>query len=1077
MTHQKQNSADKQRKSLLAGASVIAGAFAAALTPSVAQAQDAEDDIVVTGTRIPQPNLYTTSPVTQVTSEDITGQGATRVEDMVNQLPQAFAAQNASVSNGATGSANINLRGLGSARTLVLVDGRRMPYSNPFVGGSAADINAIPGPLIDRVEILTGGASAVYGSDAVAGVVNFIMRSDFEGLRLDAQYGFFQHNNDYDESTDGTPSLRDVVGGLQATNPSQYQIPADSQNDGFSKEASIIFGATTEDGRGNVMAYATFRENDQVLQRDRDYSSCALAGGAGAAWGCGGSGTSYPGFFGTPAGTFTIDDQGEGSDQFRPFVGADLYNFGPTNFYQRPDERYALGAFARYEINEHVEVFAQLMFNDYTSNAQIAPSGVFFNVNTINCDNPLLSAQQRDTICNSDVVADIVDDPDTAFDEVDDFINGITRDDDDNPVPPEEALTPAQVLQNQAIVAASLGDQTCLNGALNADGDPFFTPDACTLYIGRRNIEGGGRQDHLHYATYRGVIGVRGPINDAWSYDVAAQYSRNQLDRVYRNDFSVTRINRALNVVNSGPDGVDGTADDAPICASVLDGTDAACVPYNIFEIGGVTPAALNYLQIPLMQQAAMIQQVVTANLTGDLGFGSPFAETNLQTAFGLEYRRDSVESDTDPGFQSGDGAGQGGATNPLSGVLDVFDIYGELRVPLIEGAPLADILSLDLAYRRSSYNTGVETDTYKIGGDWAPSQDIRLRASYQRAVRSANIIELFSAQGFNLFDMGDDPCDSLDPNGDGVAPAANCVGANPWQVTAGQYAGAPALTSPAGQYNFIQGGNPNLDPESADTYTLGFVLTPSFLPGFNLSVDWFEIQVDDLVSAIPSATAVDLCYNQGVDELCQLIARNPGNGRLWTGTGSVLGTNINVGYLLTSGYDINANYRIDLADMGIGGGDAGALSFSMVGTWLQTLKTNNGPGLGYFDCVGYYGPVCGQPSPEWRHRFRVGWETPWDLELAGTWRHYGEVQASNTTPSSPLTGRLDSVFEAQNYFDISGTYQLRENASLRFGVNNILDDDPPISSLVGTIGNGNTYPQTYDALGRYIFAGVSIDF
>ncbi|MGE3839854.1 MAG: TonB-dependent receptor [Hyphomonadaceae bacterium] len=1079
-----QDNQNKQRKGLLAGASVIAGAFAAALAPGLAHAQDAEDDIVVTGTRIPQPNLYTTSPVTQVTSEDITSQGVTRVEDMVNQLPQAFAAQNATVSNGASGTASINLRNLGATRTLVLIDGRRMGYSYPAPGGSAADINSIPGPLIDRVEILTGGASAVYGSDAIAGVVNFIMRSDFEGVRLDAQYGFFQHNNDYDESTDGTPSLRDVIAARAAVNPAQFAVPADEQNDGFSKEASVIIGATTEDGRGNVMAYATYRNNDAVLQRDRDFSACSIAGLSGSAsWVCSGSNTSYPGLFGTPNGNFTVDDQGAGSDQFRAFSAAtDAYNFGPSNFFQRPDERYSLGSFARYEINEHAEVFAQLMFNDYTSNAQIAPSGAFFNTSRIDCDNPLLSAQQRETICEQDYVADIVDDPLTPDDERQDAIDALLEADAaaDNPL----GLTPAQAA---FLVDRTVGDQTCLGddpaNALDDVGsasafnvtDTYGNSASCILYIGRRNVEGGPRQDRLHFATYRGVLGVRGPINDSWSYDVAAQYQRTQLDRVYRNDFSATRIARALDVVNTGPDGVDGTADDAPICRSVVNGVDPACVPYNIFEIGGVTQAALTYLQIPLLQQASMTQQVVTANITGDLGFGSPLAESNLQTAFGVEYRRDALAADSDLAFTIGDGAGQGGPTTPLSGALDVFDLYGELRVPLIEQAPFADLVSMDLAYRRSSYSSGIETDSYKIGGDWAPSPDLRLRASYQRAVRAANIIELFTAPGFNLFNMGDDPCDATDPNGDGYGGDVACIGANPWQVTNAQaYSGT--LSNPAGQYNFLAGGNTNLEPETADTYTVGIVATPSFLPGFNLSLDWFEIQVDDLISIVPSASAATQCY-QGSDVLCQLIIRNTGNGRLWTGAGVVIGTNVNIGYQIASGFDLNANYRIDLADMGIGGGDAGALSFSLVGTWLQTLKFNNGDGLGFYDCVGFFGSVCGQPSPRWRHRFRAGWETPWDLELAGTWRYYGESEASIATPSAALPNRLDSVFEAQSYFDISGSWQLRDNASVRFGVNNILDDDPPISSVIGTFGNGNTFPQTYDSLGRYFFAGVTVDF
>ncbi|MGE3931370.1 MAG: TonB-dependent receptor, partial [Hyphomonadaceae bacterium] len=436
----------------------------------------------------------------------------------------------------------------------------------------------------------------------------------------------------------------------------------------------------------------------------------------------------------------------------------------------------------------------------------------------------------------------------------------------------------------------------------------------------------------------------------------------------------------------------------------------------------------------------------------------------------------DALSAISDVAFQTGDGAGQGGPTLPLSGELDVFDLYGEMRVPLIEGAPLADLLSLDLAYRRSSYSSGVETDAYKIGGDWAPSPDIRLRASYQRAVRAANIIELFRSVGANLFNLGDDPCDFTDPNGDGTGSAANCIGTNPWQLSAAA-ANSGTLSSPAGQYVFLQGGNPALEPEVADTYTVGFVFTPTFLPGFNLSVDWYEIFVDQTVALVLPATSMDGCFNRGVQALCSLITRTPGNGRLWVGSGNVLGTNTNIGYLLTSGYDVNANYRMDLADMGLGGGDAGALSFSLVGSWLQTSKTNNGPGLGYYECAGWYGPVCGQPQPEWRHRLRTTWETPWDMDLSATWRYYGSVDLSQTSPTSPSPGRLDSTFDARSYLDLSGTWQLRENAVIRFGVNNILDQDPPLSPLAGTLGNGNTFPQTYDANGRYFFAGVTVDF
>src|SRR5215216_1955493 len=271
---------------------LLTGAAAGAAMPAYAADQTIQE-VVVTGSRIAQPNLETTSPVTQVTADDIAVQGVTRVEDLVNQLPQAFAAQNASVSNGATGTATVNLRGLGSPRTLVLVDGRRMPYGG--VTNSAADLNQIPTSMVERVEVLTGGASAVYGSDAVAGVVNFIMKKDFEGVQFDGQYGLYQHNNDY--GGPGDVKLRDVISARNATNPSQFALPDDNVTDGNSVQGTLTMGVSTEDGRGNITAYASYQNNKQILQRDRDYSACTLGPNPTTSFACGGSGTSSPGQF------------------------------------------------------------------------------------------------------------------------------------------------------------------------------------------------------------------------------------------------------------------------------------------------------------------------------------------------------------------------------------------------------------------------------------------------------------------------------------------------------------------------------------------------------------------------------------------------------------------------------------------------------------------------------------------------------------------------------------------------------------------------------------------------------------
>lgn len=991
----------KTRNRLLA--TTMIGGFAALAFAAPAVAQDAPqegaqlDEIVVTGSRIPQTNLVTTSPVTQVTGEDIDVAGVTRVEDLVAQLPQAFAAQNSTVANGASGTATVSLRNLGSSRTLVLIDGRRMGYGSP--NDDAADLNQIPEQLVERVEVLTGGASAVYGSDAIAGVVNFIMKKDFEGIQIDAQYAFYQHSNDYD----GVGNLRSVIAGRAATNPSQFALPDDNVVDGESKSINMIMGVASEDGRGNLMAYAGYRNNEAILQRDRDYSACSLGAPAAATpqnFTCGGSGTSFPGQF-TNFTTFAYTI-GAGRT-FVPYsAAANAYNFGPINYYQRPDERYTMGAFGRYEVNDKVEVFAQLMFSDYESVAQIAPSGNFFSTGDINCDSPLLSAQQA------------------------------------------------------GLIGCTAGD--------------ILAGNRRTLYIGRRNVEGGGRQDSLNYESYRGVVGVRGEFMPGWNYDVAAQFSRVRLSRTYLNDFSVTRLGRALDVVSVG-----GT----PTCRSVVDGTDPNCVPYDIFTQGGVTQAALDYLQIPLIQTGETTQQVVTAAITGDTGWSMPTSSRTVQVAFGAEYRRDYLGSVTDNAFATGDGAGQGGPTIGFNGDTDVSEVFGEIQIPLADDQPWAYSASIDAAYRRSEYEN-VGTDTYKIGADYAPVEDIRFRASYARAVRAPNVIELFTAQGFNLFDADFDPCSAPGRAANGAGPVpASCIGTNPWQVTAGQSTGG-GLDSPAGQYNFLQGGNPNLNPEEADTITYGFVWEPSFLPRFNISVDYFDIEVEQAIQTLGALNTLNLCYNQNDAAACSRITRNPGTGQLWIGAGNVQDLNINIGGFATSGVDVNANYGVDLEDWGMPA--YGSLQFAFVGTWLNSLETDTGAGTAnsVYDCAGFYANQCGVPNPEWRHRARMTWVTPWDMDLSATWRHFGEVEIAVLGADGSLNNggaRIDRFFDAENYLDLAATWQVMDTVTVRAGVNNVLDNDPQLSYSVGTTGNGNTYPQLYDALGRYFFFGVTANF
>jgi iron complex outermembrane receptor protein len=1023
---------------------LLTSAAAAAVAPAYAADQTIQE-VVVTGSRIAQPNLETTSPVTQVTAEDVITQGVTKIEDLINQLPQAFAAQNATVSNGASGTATVNLRGLGAPRTLVLIDGRRMPYGG--VGSSAADLNQIPSAMVERVEVLTGGASAVYGSDAIAGVVNFIMKKDFEGIQIDGNYSLYQHNNDF--GGPGAVKLRDVIASRAATNPSQFALPDDNVTDGNGVQGTLIMGVSTEDGRGNITAYASYQDNKAVLQRDRDYSACALDTlPPTESFACGGSSTAFPGRFtdrgansnllpGPDGKAGTPDDvrpdtnplptynSSLNGNNFRNFSSAtDQYNFGPTNYYLRPDTRYSLGAMGHYELAPFADLYTQLMFTDVRSIAQIAPGGIFFgDTSTINCDNPFLSAQQVTTIgCGAPAhLAATTINPDT--------------------------ITPT-----------------------NPTGDFFLADESrVPMAIGRRNVEGGGRQQDFHNSSFRGLIGSRGDIREGWSYDISAQFSRTNANQLALNYFSIPKINNALDAVRDAQGNI--------VCRSVVDGTDPNCIPYNVFAQGGITPAALNYIQAPGIETGTIDQNITQGVITGDLGtIGAqlPWASESIKIAFGVENRRDKLTNTTDDLSTQGLLSGRG-PTIGISGSTNVNDVFMEASIPIVQGKPFAEQLSFDTAYRYSDYSSGITTDTYKFGMDWAPVEDIRFRASFQRAVRAPNIVELFTAQGFNLFDMPGDPCGAAiqHPVVKAGQPAPPPPGASLEEcvatgVPAGQF-GSDNLDSPAGQYQRNQGGNTALQPETSDTYSYGLVFTPRFAPGLSVSIDYFDIKVEDLVSAFGAKNTLDACYEFNDAAACARIHRDA-LGALWIGDGNVDDLNINIGGLETAGVDLNLNYT------GLDIGSLGSLNFNLTGTYLDKITTDPGAeGFPAFDCKGLFAGNCVSSlttavNPELRTRLRIGWETPWNVELALTHRYISGVSQDDADPN-----QIDRHFPHESYFDLFGSWNMTDMAQVRLGINNVLDNDPSINSNVGTTGNGNTFPQVYDALGRYIFAGVTV--
>jgi iron complex outermembrane receptor protein len=1000
----------------LTGGSLAAslGVANAQTAPAAATSDASLQEVVVTGSRISVPNQVSISPVTFVSALDIQQSGVTRVEDLLNELPQVFAAQGANISNGATGTAEVDLRGLGAKRTLVLVNGLRLGPGDPRTGGSS-DINMIPAEMIDSIEVLTGGASSTYGADAVGGVVNFKLNDHFEGVKIVADAGIYNHHN---TNTSGVEDAISAAG---------FQQAPSSVNTGAQKSLAFIAGINSSDGKGNATFYATYRNVAAILEGKYSYSACTLNSGYTTSnsgkFSCGGSGTGFPGRFATiGAGAAASNNTIGPNGSLVPYTNADNYNFGPINYFQRPDERYTAGAFLHYDFNEHASVYASTMFMDDKSLAQIAASGAFFANFAVNCANPFLSAQELTAWCGG----------------------------------------------------STAGSTT-------------------NLFIGRRNVEGGGRVDDLEHTDWRVTLGVKGKIVDGWDYDASWQHSIVNLNETQQNYFSTAKIDNAFNVITGPALLGDGKTPNPqagqPECITKYNGTVPSCVPYNIFSLGQVTPQALAYLEVPGIQTGQIAQTVVDVNFTGDLGkYGvqMPTASSGLKINFGGEWRDVTEVTNPDEEFQTGDLAGSGGDIPPTSGGIISREAFIEARLPLIDDHFLAQSLALETGYRYSDYNLGFKTNTYKFGVEWSPISDLRLRGSFQRAVRAPNVTELFTPQVVAL-DGNSDPCagTAVKPP---TASQAQCAAAG---VPAGQY---PAIPSPANQYNGLIGGNPALKPETALTTSFGIGWTPSFVPGLRLQIDYFDIKIENVVTTIGSNTVLLQCINNG--NFCNDIHRDA-NASLWlSNNGFVVDSLANVGKLETRGVDIDLSYGFDI-------GPAGKIRTNLVGTYVDEYVVTpiaSDPSTKY-NCAGLYGDTCSggaataNPIFRWRHTLRTTWSTPWQgLDLTASWRYFSGMKLDSLSPQANLSAFLatgatvanggvsstDASIKAYNYLDLSAAVKLMDKMTFRVGVNNVFDKDPPIiggSNLPGVAGNGNTFPQVYDALGRFIFGQLTVQF
>jgi len=992
----------------------VAAAVAATL-PTLVVAQDEEanlEEVLVTGSRLTKSNVTSSVPLVQIGAEEINSRGVARIEDMVNILPNVFVSQTAEVANGATGTSTLNLRGLGSSRTLVLIDGKRLPFGSPF--SSSANVDMVPARMVERVDVVTAGASAVYGSDAVAGVVNFITKKDFEGFEFDYQYGTNYNAND-------NGYMQEKLADADFFDPG-------STTTGAASLMSVMMGVNSDDGRGNITLFGSYEDMQSMIGKDRDTGACTLFGSADPF--CGGSSNfrRYNGTIGNGV-AGTVFQELDGTIVPIDFSRSDVfYNYGAVNHYQRPVERWNLGASGHYEITDNVEAYFDTTYMNNKTEAQIAESASFNRPFETNCDNPLLTGgagPNGDGIMLGSITG--------TFDANGDFVS-------------------------------------CLD-YMAAGNDPIDVQ----FINSHRNIEGGPRVSTYENSSWRAIFGFRGDINDDFAFDIFGQFSATEGTRISQNDLNYNRVQQALYIVDDG--------NGNPVCRD----SSGGCVPWNIFERNAdgttaVTDEAAAFIAGVGIVTGETEQTVFGGTIEGDftnMGIQSPMADAGLSGLIGFEMREDKLGrlADDISKISGGRGlTGTGGATLPIAGEIEVEEIFMEMSMPLITGKPMIQELGLTAGYRYSDYTTngnGVsnsfDADTYFAGISWAPNDEVRFRFNQAVAIRAPNVFDLYVGINTGLVELspvnGDgDQCSGPTP----VATQAQCANTG---LSAAQYGSVDP--SAAGQFNLITGGNPNLVAEEGETTTFGVVITPSMIENLSVSIDYFDIEVTDAIGSVPAQTSYDRCLTTGDPAFCANVTRDTAgtlhllNEAPDGGLSGLSQQNVNVSTFATEGVDVNVTYMLDLSDMG-------SINFDYAATFLDTNYSVAIPGDDKVECAGAYAGPCGLPAPEYNHRFLATWMTPYDVNVSATWRHIGETDLYGLDDPQ---GYLEDSMEERNYLDVAATYDYSENVQIRVGANNILGDDAPVTTAAGTgTGNNNTYPGLFD-VSTYLFAGVTVKF
>ncbi|WP_026376938.1 TonB-dependent receptor domain-containing protein [Aestuariibacter salexigens] len=1101
----------------------VASTFAAG--PLQAQEQAAEEEsverVVVTGSRIARDaNLAAPSPVQSVSAEDIQASGEFSITDVVNDIPALFSSTTAesSVDDGAAVGTNVlNLRGLGAARTLTLVNGRR--HVGGVQGSAAVDVGSIPLKLIKSVEVLTGGASAVYGADAVTGVVNFIMKDDFEGFEFDA-----------------------MVGSSSEGDAEQYTL-------------SAVYGVNFDDDKGNIAIAAEYQKDEglQVYEREN-----GLAIGSARDWT-------------NPALRFQQGDIGASTpnlSQFYNYGNTGLFNFGlsipsvddfiadyTATFGTAPNltaeelalfERAATAApsavlpyrtfpftsgygyiipgnpysFAGFDPETNIDldgngvpdcldsfsgynsVFGAASFGvlggcwNVTENGTYRPirdglvSGNFQgfggdSYNTLQQQNGYIIQPNEKLALNLISSYDVTDSM-TAFAEFKWVM--------------QEAQNESQPTSYWDLLFGAADNPflpAFIQPLANQIGGVAITVDP--IGIGAGTI----KQER---ETIRGVVGIEGYLDNDWEYELSVNYGR--FVREGKGNENLIIADRFFSAIDAVVNPSTGAADcrvnvdptvgqiTTPFDIPVYDPGyysftpgDGSCVPLNIWAgKTGITQEAVDWVTADSRSKIEIEQFVISGSIAGDTAdwFELPYGP--ILFAFGGEYRDESSDATFDD-WQLGvipDGAAvpagtlvsDHSANNSLvfqpiiktaneTGSFDVMEAFVEASVPLIEGETMAEELTLDLAARFSDYSTVGDTTTWRANVIYAPFEDLRFRYSVSQAVRAPNVNELFGPQVGTTF-RPIDPCNVSVINGiaqnDPSAAAqqqANCVadfqsfGLDPFDAE-GNYVYTDPLSA---AFPGVTGGNPDLIEETADTTTIGFVWTPGGFDGFNLTIDYWSIEIEDAISTVSSDDIVNGCYSGPTlnENFCQLFTRNTNSSSAqFGGLNFLRSTDVNFARLETTGYDFSASYDFSI--------EAHDFSVEVSGTKVNEIDQFTNP----LDPTDLNPELKEVNRPEWAGNIFLTWSFE-DIRIGWQSQYMSEQLVSFVEIEEFNRGEFDDsvMMDAFWQHDLNLSYTIDENTSVYAGINNVTDEEPFITNFA--------YPAS--PRGRFIFAGVDMRF